>query len=61
MSTCFGPIVNITYRQAILMTVGLTILCDEVAKTSNSEMKQEILELSKIVQSYAENFLNEPA
>jgi len=43
------------------MTVGLTILCDEVAKTSNSEMKQEILELSKIVQSYAENFLNEPA
>ncbi len=45
---------NITFRQHILLLSALTVFYDEVAKTDNSEMKHEILELSDIVQEYAE-------
>ena len=44
---------NLTYRQLILLTIATTLMYDEVAKTSTPEMKQEIMELSQIVQSYA--------
>ncbi len=45
---------NLTFRQYILLLSALTVFYDEVAKTDNSEMKHEILELSAIVQEYAE-------
>jgi hypothetical protein len=45
---------NLTFRQYILLLSALTVFYDEVAKTDNSEMKHEILELSSIVQEYAE-------
>jgi hypothetical protein len=45
---------NITFKQHILLLAGLTLLCDESAKVNNSEMQHEILELSAIVQEYAE-------
>jgi hypothetical protein len=45
---------NLTYRQLILLTTALTVFYDEVAKTSTPEMKQELMELSKIVQDAAE-------
>ncbi len=45
---------NITFRQHILLLSALTVFYDEVAKTDNSEMKHEILELSDIIQEYAE-------
>ena len=41
---------ELTYRQLILLTVATTLMYDEVAKTSTPEMKQEIMELSKIIQ-----------
>jgi hypothetical protein len=44
---------NLTYRQLILLTVSLTHFYDEVAKTSTPEMKQELMELSKIIQDAA--------
>lgn len=44
---------NLTYRQLILLTVAITYFFDEVAKTSTPEMKQELMELSKIIQDYA--------
>jgi transcription antitermination factor NusA-like protein len=44
---------NLTYRQLILLTVATTLMYDEVAKTSTPEMKQEIMELSKIIQDEA--------
>lgn len=44
---------NLTYRQLILLTIATTLFYDEVAKTSTPEMKQEIMELSKIIQDYA--------
>ena len=44
---------NLTYRQLILLTTALTVFYDEVAKTSTPEMKQELMELSQIVQSAA--------
>jgi len=44
---------NLTYRQLILLTVSLTMFYDEVAKTSTPEMKQELMELSQIVQDAA--------
>lgn len=45
---------NLTYRQLILLTVATTLLYDEVAKTSTPEMKQEIMELSKLIQDEAQ-------
>ena len=44
---------NLTYRQLILLTTATTMFYDEVAKTSTPEMKQEIMELSKIIQDEA--------
>jgi hypothetical protein len=45
---------NLTFRQHILLLAGLALLCDESTKVNNSEMQHEILELSAIVQEYAE-------
>ena len=44
---------NLTYRQLILLTTATTMFYDEVAKTSTPEMKQELMELSKIIQDEA--------
>jgi hypothetical protein len=44
---------NLTYRQLILLTIATTMFYDEVAKTSTPEMKQELMELSKIIQDEA--------
>lgn len=44
---------HLTYRQLILLTIATTLMYDEVAKTSTPEMKQEIMELSKIIQDEA--------
>jgi transcription antitermination factor NusA-like protein len=44
---------ELTYRQLILLTIATTLMYDEVAKTSTPEMKQEIMELSKIIQDEA--------
>ena len=45
---------RLTYRQHILLLAGLTLLYDESAKVNNTEMQHEILELSDIIQEYAE-------
>ena len=45
---------NLTFKQHILLLAGLTLLCDEAAKVNNTEMQHEILELSDIIQEYAE-------
>lgn len=45
---------NLTFRQCTLMLIALTMFYDEVAKTSNSEMQHEILEISDIVQNFVE-------
>ena len=50
---------NLTFKQHILLLAGLTLLCDEAAKVNNSEMQHEILELSDIIQEYAEKMKNE--
>ena len=44
---------NLTYRQLILLTTALTVFYDEVAKTSTKEMKQELMELGRIIQDAA--------
>ncbi len=44
---------NLTYRQLILLTVALTNFYDEVAKTSTTELKQELSELSQLIQNAA--------
>lgn len=44
---------NLTYRQLILLTTAITLFYDEVAKTSTPKMKQELMELSQIVQDAA--------
>jgi len=44
---------NLTYRQLILLTTAITLFYDEVAKTSTPGMKQELMELSQIVQDAA--------
>ncbi len=50
---------NLTFRQCTLLLIALTVLFDEVAKTSTSEMKHEILEISDIVQRFVEeNYAN---
>ena len=45
---------NITFKQHILLLSGLTLLYDESAKVNNTGMQHEILELSDIIQEYAE-------
>ena len=50
---------NLTYRQLILLTTAITMFYDEVAKTSTPELKQELMELSQIIQDYAEKMKNE--
>jgi len=45
---------NITFKQHVILLSGLTLLYDEAAKLNNSEMQHEILELSDIIQEYAE-------
>ena len=45
---------NLTFRQCTLVLIALTVLFDQAEKTSNSELQQEILEISDIVQSFAE-------
>lgn len=50
---------NLTFQQCTLMLVALTVLYDEVAKTSNSEMQHEILEVSEAIQNFVdENYAN---
>jgi len=44
---------NLTYRQMILLLTAITLFYDEVAKTSTSELLEELMELSQIVQSAA--------
>ena len=44
---------NLTRRQTALLTVALTNFYDEIAKTSTSEMKAEVMELAKLVQDYS--------
>ena len=44
---------NLTYRQLILLTTSLTVFYDEVAKTSTPKMKQELMELGKIIRENA--------
>jgi len=50
---------NLTFRQHILLLSALTVFYDEVAKTDNSEMKHEIMELADIIQESAEKIKNE--
>jgi len=45
---------NLTFRQHVLLLTAITVFYDEVAKTSTPEMKHEIMELSDIIQEYAE-------
>ena len=45
---------NLTFRQHVLLLTAITVFYDEVAKTSTSEMKHEIMELADIIQEYAE-------
>jgi len=44
---------NLTYRQLILLTTSISLMYDEVAKTSTPEMKQELMELGEIIQENA--------
>lgn len=44
---------NLTYRQLILLTTAISLMYDEVAKTSTPEMKQELMELGEIIQENA--------
>ena len=50
---------NLTFRQHILLLSAITVFYDEVAKTDNSEMKHEIMELADIIQESAEKIKNE--
>jgi hypothetical protein len=45
--------VNFTDRQTTLLTVAITNFYDEIAKTSTPKMKEEVMELAKLVQDYA--------
>ena len=44
---------RLTYRQLILLTTAISLMYDEVAKTSTPEMKQELMELGEIIQENA--------
>ena len=43
---------NFTDRQTTLLTVAITNFYDEIAKTSTPKMKEEVMELAKLVQDY---------
>ena len=45
---------NLTFRQYVLLLTAITVFYDDVAKTDNSEMKHEIMELADIIQEYAD-------
>ena len=45
---------ELTFRQHVLLLTAITLFYDEVAKTSTPEMKHEIMELADIIQDYAE-------
>jgi len=45
---------NITFKQHCILLAGLTSLYDHAEKVGNSEMQHEILELSDVIQEYAE-------
>ncbi len=45
---------NLTFKQHCILLAGLTSLYDHAEKVGNSEMQHEILELSNIIQEYAE-------
>ncbi len=44
---------ELTYRQLILLTTSISLMYDEVAKTSTPELKQELMELGEIIQNAA--------
>ena len=50
---------NLTNRQIALLQIALTNFYDEIAKTSTSQMKAEVMELSQIVQDYSMEKTNE--
>ena len=41
---------NFTKRQLVLLTTAITVFYDEVAKTSTSDMKHEIMEIGQMIQ-----------
>jgi hypothetical protein len=41
---------NFTKRQLVLLTTAITLLYDEVAKTSTPEMKHELMEIGQMIQ-----------
>ena len=45
---------NLTFKQHCILLAGLTSLYDHAEKVNNTEMQHEILELSDIIQEYAE-------
>jgi hypothetical protein len=45
---------NLTFEQHVILLSGLTVLYDSAEKVGNSEMQHKILELSDIIQEYAE-------
>jgi len=45
---------NLTFRQYVLLLSAITVFYDEVAKTDNSKMKHEIMQLADIIQEYAD-------
>jgi hypothetical protein len=45
---------NLTFRQHVLLLTAITLFYDEMAKTSTSEMKHEIMELADIIQESAD-------
>jgi hypothetical protein len=45
---------NLTFKQHVILLAGLTSLYDHAEKVGNSQMQHEILELSDIIQEYAE-------
>ena len=44
---------NLTRRQLALLTIGITLFYDEASKTTTEEMKQELMELGRIIQDAA--------
>ena len=41
---------NFTKRQLVLLTTAITVFYDEVAKTSTSKMKHELMEIGQMIQ-----------
>jgi len=51
--------INLTFRQHVLLLTAITLFYDEVSKTSTPEMKHEIMELGEIIQESAEKMKND--